>query len=134
VAIGAPTSLAGSVAKPGARVADTPVPAAPTPVKAAAPTAHVTVPAAAPARSVAAAAPAPAKAKLSFKEKRELAALPGVIEALEAEREALRIRTGGPDFYKETADAIRDALARLEAIDPELAAAYDRWNALEART
>ena len=133
VAIGAPTSLAGSVAKPGARVADTPVPAAPTPVKAAAPTAHVTVPAAAPARSVAAAAPAPAKAKLSFKEKRELAALPGVIEALEAEREALRIRTGGPDFYKETADAIRDALARLEAIDPELAAAYERWNALEAR-
>jgi ABC transport system ATP-binding/permease protein len=75
-----------------------------------------------------------AKVKLSFKEQRELAALPGVIEALEAERDALRARTAGPEFYKETVDAIRDALARLEAIDPELAAAYDRWNALEART
>ena len=38
-----------------------------------------------------------------------------------------------PEFYKEPAEAIRVALARLEAIDPELAAAYDRWNALEAR-
>ena len=56
-----------------------------------------------------------------------------MIEALEAEREALRLRTAGPDFYKEPADAIRVALARLEAIDPELAAAYDRWNALDAR-
>ena len=56
-----------------------------------------------------------------------------MIEALEAEREALRLRTAGPEFYKEPADAIREALARLEAIDPELAAAYDRWHALEAR-
>ena len=56
-----------------------------------------------------------------------------MIEALEAEREALRLRTAGPEFYKESADAIREALARLEAIDPELAAAYERWNALDAR-
>ena len=91
--------------------------------------ARVPAPAAPPATSVSAAA----KVKLSFKEQRELAALPGRIEALEAERDALRARTGGAEFYKETADAIRDALARLEAIDPELAAAYDRWNALEAR-
>ncbi len=80
--------------------------------------------------------PAPAasaKVKLSFKEQRELAALPAVIEALEAEREALRARTTAPEFYKEPADAIRVALTRLEAIDPELAAAYDRWNVLDAR-
>ena len=56
-----------------------------------------------------------------------------MIEALEAEREALRLRTAGPEFYKESAAAIRVALARLEAIDPELAAAYDRWHALDAR-
>jgi ABC transport system ATP-binding/permease protein len=101
-------------------------PPAPAPVKAAV--------GAGPRPASAPAGPAPAKAKLSFKEKRELAALPAVIEALETEREALRARTTSPEFYKETADAIRDALARLEAIDPELAAAYDRWNALEART
>jgi ATP-binding cassette subfamily F protein uup len=118
LAIGAPTSLAAGVAP-----------------KAAAPSAPATP--SAPAAPVAPPAPAPAPAatsrKLSFKEQRELAALPGVIEALEAERGALRLRTTAPEFYKEPADAIRDALARLEAIDPELAAAYDRWNALEAR-
>ena len=120
VAIGAPTSLAASVAKP---------------VDAAAP-----APAVGGGRAAPAAPPARLRtrrrrhaAKLSFKEQRELAALPGVIEALEAEREALRLRTAGPEFYKESADAIRVALARLEAIDPELAAAYDRWNALDAR-
>jgi ATP-binding cassette subfamily F protein uup len=141
IAIGAPTSLAGSIARPGASAPPDTPPAAPAPV---APT-----PAPAPAKAAVAAArpraaatPAPAtgpakasaKAKLSFKEKRELAALPGLIEALEAEREALRTRTTGPEFYKEGAEAIRVALARLETIDPELAAAYERWNALEART
>jgi len=71
--------------------------------------------------------------KLSFKEQRELDGLPARIEALEAERDALRVRTAGPEFYKEPADAIRDALARLDAIDGELTSAYDRWNALESR-
>jgi len=117
VAIGAPTSLAASASP-----------------KAAAPIAPATSAAAVPPpASTAAPAPATTRAKLSFKEQRELAALPGVIEALEAEREALRARTSGPEFYKEPADAIREALARLDAIDPELAAAYDRWNVLDAR-
>jgi ABC transport system ATP-binding/permease protein len=117
LAIGAPTSLATPLAS---KAAAPPEPVAP----------------ASPARSLPTPVPSPAapRAKLSFKEKRELAALPGAIEMLEAEREALRRRTAAPEFYKEPADAIRDALARLDAIDPELAAAYDRWNALEART
>ena len=120
IAIGAPTSLAASVApKAAAPVAAAPIVPA-TPVASSAPTA--------------APAPATARAKLSFKEQRELASLPGVIEALEAERETLRLRTAGPEFYKESAGAIREALARLEAIDPELAAAYERWHALDART
>ncbi|MFI5076845.1 MAG: ATP-binding cassette domain-containing protein, partial [Vicinamibacteria bacterium] len=124
VAIGAPTSLAASVApKAVAPVAEAPIVTA-TPV---APSAPAAAPTAAPA-------PATARAKLSFKERRELAELPGAIEALEAEREALRLRTAGPDFYKESSGAIREALARLEAIDPQLAAAYERWHALDART
>ena len=85
------------------------------------------------------AAPAPpraasARAKLSFNEQRELASLPARIEALESERDALRARTTGPEFYKETAAAIRDALARLEAIDVELSQAYDRWSVLDERS
>jgi ATP-binding cassette subfamily F protein uup len=119
VAIGEPTSLAASAAPKAAA----PVAAAPK-----SPTTSV-----APSAPTASPAPATARAKLSFKEQRELASLPGVIEALEAERETLRLRTAGPEFYKEPADAIRNALARLDAIDPELAAAYERWHALEAR-
>ena len=118
VAIGAPTSLAASVAPKAAA----PLPGSRRPRR----SRHRRPDSAAPA-------PATARAKLSFKEQRELAALPGVIEALEAERETLRLRTAGPEFYKEPADAIRKALARLEAIDPELAAAYERWHALDAR-
>jgi len=76
---------------------------------------------------------ASARLKLTFKEQRELASLPARIETLEIERDALRARTTGPEFYKETAAAIRDALARLEAIEVELAAAYDRWGVLDAR-
>jgi len=117
LAIGAPTSLATPLASKAA------APAEAAPLALAAPSLPTPVP-----------SPAAPRPKLSFKEKRELAALPGVIEQLEAEREALRRRTAAPEFYKEPADAIRDALARLDAIDPELAAAYDRWNALEART
>jgi len=120
VAIGAPTSLAASAS-----------PKAAAPIAPIAPAASAV--AVSPPASTAAPAPATTRAKLSFKEQRELAALPGVIEALEAEREALRARTSGPEFYKEPADAIRKALARLDAIDPELAAAYDRWNVLDAR-
>jgi ATP-binding cassette subfamily F protein uup len=108
IAVGAPTSLTPAPSKPAAARA----PAAPKPASAPAP---------------------PAKVRLSFKEQRELDGLPARIEALEAERDGLRARTAGPEFYKETADAIREALARLEAIDVELTGAYDRWNALESR-
>jgi ABC transport system ATP-binding/permease protein len=76
---------------------------------------------------------APARTKLSFNEQRELAALPARIEALEHERDALRARTTGPEFYKETAADIRAALARLEGIDVELVEAYERWGTLDAR-
>jgi ATP-binding cassette subfamily F protein uup len=71
--------------------------------------------------------------KLSFKEQRELEQLPARIEALEAEQRALAARIAGVEFYKEGADAIREALARSETIDRELGDAYDRWEALDSR-
>ena len=137
-AIGAPTSLAAAIARPGGGAAPVAAPPAPATPVVPAPAPAPAVPATSgPAKSAPATpAPAksgPAKAKLSFKEQRELAALPAAIEQLEAERDALRARTSGPEFYKEPADVIRDTLARLEAIDPELTAAYDRWHALDAR-
>jgi len=70
--------------------------------------------------------------KLSYREQRELEALPARIEALEAEQRALNARIAGPEFYKEAADAINASLARVEALQRELADAYGRWAALES--
>jgi ATP-binding cassette subfamily F protein uup len=71
--------------------------------------------------------------KLSYKERRELDELPRRIEALEAEQRALNERVAGIDFYKEPADAIRVALARVDTLQAELSAAYTRWHDLESR-
>ena len=72
-------------------------------------------------------------AKLGFKEKRELEALPGQIEALEAEQEALHGRLADPAFYQEPAEVIATTKSRLESLESELAAAYARWESLEAQ-
>jgi len=69
--------------------------------------------------------------KLSYKEQRELEALPARIESLESEQAALNTRIAGPEFYKEAPDAIRAALARADDLHREIADAYDRWHRLE---
>jgi ATP-binding cassette subfamily F protein uup len=71
--------------------------------------------------------------KLSFKEQRELDALPASIDALETEQRALAARIAAPEFYKEGAEAIKQALARTEALPVELARVYARWAELDAR-
>src|SRR5690606_39424220 len=50
--------------------------------------------------------------KLSYKEQRELEALPGQIEALEEEQAALQRETAEPSFYQRPAEETRAALAR----------------------
>ncbi len=71
--------------------------------------------------------------KLSFKDQRELDGLPAAIDALEGEQKAVAERIAGPDFYKESAETIRQTLARAEELQRELAAAYTRWGDLDAR-
>jgi ATP-binding cassette subfamily F protein uup len=72
-----------------------------------------------------------AKKRLSYKEQRELDALPQAIETLESEQAALQQTIGGPDFYRQDKAAIAAALATLDAIQQRLAAAYARWEQLE---
>ena len=72
------------------------------------------------------------KRKLSYKEQRELEALPARIAALEEEHKALEGRTAAPQFYKEGAETIRAVLERSEAVGMELHVAYERWLELEA--
>jgi ABC transport system ATP-binding/permease protein len=70
--------------------------------------------------------------KLSFKDQRELDGLPAAIDALEQEQRAVAERIAAPDFYKESAEGIRQTLARAEELQRELAAAYARWGELDA--
>jgi ATP-binding cassette subfamily F protein uup len=74
------------------------------------------------------------KKKLSFKEKREMDELPRRIERIEAEQTELQARIASPDFYKESADEIARALARIDELKDSLHSAYARWDELDSRT
>jgi len=78
-------------------------------------------------------APAEKPRRLSYKEQRELEALPPRIEALEDEQRTLEATIAAPQFYREPADAINATLARLDALQQELVDAYARWEALDSR-
>jgi ATP-binding cassette subfamily F protein uup len=71
--------------------------------------------------------------KRSFKEQRELDQLPARIAALETDQGALHARLADPAFYLEPADKQRQAQDRLAAVDAEIDAALQRWEALEAK-
>jgi ATP-binding cassette subfamily F protein uup len=70
--------------------------------------------------------------KLSYKEQRELEALPAQIEALEKEQTQLHAAVADPAFYQQPGDKISTTLARLDTVNRELDAAYQRWTTLEA--
>ena len=70
--------------------------------------------------------------KLSFKEERELEALPDRIAGLEAEQESIHTTLADPEFYKNAGPEVATLNARLEELDAELLAAYGRWEELEA--
>ncbi len=69
--------------------------------------------------------------KLGFKEKREMEALPGRIESLESELRELHATMADPSFYKRERTAIAQAKSRLDELEQSLAAAFERWEALE---
>jgi ATP-binding cassette subfamily F protein uup len=72
------------------------------------------------------------KQKLSYKEARELETLPEKIETLEHEKSTLVATLNSPQFYTNyDAGKLRTANDRLEAVEKELDAAYDRWHELE---
>ena len=72
--------------------------------------------------------------KLSFKEHRELEALPREIEVLEAEQAALTQRMGSADYHKQGADAIKADRVRSANIDQLLDDKFTRWSALDQKS
>ena len=83
--------------------------------------------------SPAAPRPAAARAKLSYKEQRELEALPERIEALEAEQKTVTERLSSPALYTDEPHLVADLQARHDQIEVELMEALERWEALAAR-
>ena len=69
--------------------------------------------------------------KLSYKDQRELNALPAEIEALEAAIADLQQAVSDPDFYAQDGDAVREMLEKLAQEETELERRIERWGELE---
>ena len=90
-------------------------------------------PAPAAAQTAAKSAAQPAvKRKLSYKEQRELDALPARIDALEAEQAAIRAQLADGTLYQSDLPKAIALQARDSAIEEELLHALERWEALGA--
>jgi ATP-binding cassette subfamily F protein uup len=76
---------------------------------------------------------APSTDKLSYKESRELDALPDRIDRLEQEQAQLVARLGDPALYRNEGEQVKALQLRHAAIEQELASLLQRWEALEAR-
>jgi ATP-binding cassette subfamily F protein uup len=70
--------------------------------------------------------------KLSYKEQKELEALPARIEQLEDEQAQIHTQLADPRLYQEAGDKVAQLKARLEALETELTAGYARWEELES--
>ncbi|MCW5635685.1 MAG: ATP-binding cassette domain-containing protein [Rubrivivax sp.] len=105
-----------------ARVAAAPMPAV----------AAARAPAQAP-REAAAAPGAAARVKLSYKEQRELEALPARIEALETEQREIALQLADPAFYAREAQRAGELSRRHAEIEDELMGCLERWEALQPR-
>ncbi len=76
-------------------------------------------------------APAKARARLSYKEERELASLPAEIEALESEQAALIASMSTPDYHRLGGERLRSDRKRLGELEKLLPVKFARWELLE---
>jgi ATP-binding cassette subfamily F protein uup len=73
------------------------------------------------------------KAKLSYKEVRELEELPQKLGALEREQAELARKLADPAVYRDRSVDVKALNLRLEAIDAETTRLLARWEELEAK-
>jgi ABC transport system ATP-binding/permease protein len=78
-------------------------------------------------------ADASAPRKLSYKEQRELDALPALIESLEAEQKEIGERLASTTLYTDEPQRVPELQSRFEAIESELMQALERWEGLGSR-
>jgi ATP-binding cassette subfamily F protein uup len=82
-------------------------------------------------RPPAATASPPRSAKRSFKEQRELAAIPALIESLETELVAMHATMAAAEYYRQPGDVLARDQERLRDLEARLREAFARWEALE---
>ena len=70
--------------------------------------------------------------KIGYMETRELAALPGQIESLEARQQELFQIMSAPDFYRQPGESIAAVKQELTQLEHELEVAFARWEDLES--
>lgn len=70
--------------------------------------------------------------KLSYKDQRELDALPELINTLESEQAQLQEKINTPDFFTQSNDETAPVLQKLTDIEQQLEYAYQRWDELES--
>lgn len=71
-------------------------------------------------------------AKLSYKDQRELDALPETIENLETQQKKLQEQVMAADFYQQDDKLVKAVLAELADAETAVEAAYQRWETLSA--
>jgi ATP-binding cassette subfamily F protein uup len=79
-----------------------------------------------------AAKPKSKSTKLSYKDQRELDAMPKRIEELDAELAAAHAAIAEPGFYQQDGATIAETNKRLQQLEQELEQAYVRWEELES--
>ncbi|MEA3108540.1 MAG: transport system ATP-binding/permease protein [Gammaproteobacteria bacterium] len=70
--------------------------------------------------------------KLSYKDQRELDAMPAAIQLLEVEQAELTAAIGDPELFRRDPAAANAAVQRLQSVQQQLESAFARWEALES--
>jgi ATP-binding cassette subfamily F protein uup len=74
-----------------------------------------------------------ARSKLTYKETRELEALPGEIQALEAEQKVLLEKMNAPDYFRQAPEVLKADRDRNGEIEELLLRNLEKWEELEAK-
>jgi len=74
------------------------------------------------------------KAKLGYKEERELAELPARLEALELEQREIAGKLADPLLYRDRPGEVKELQLRHAAVEAELTQVLARWEELEAKS
>lgn len=72
--------------------------------------------------------------KLSYKDQRELEELPKKIETLETELNKIQLIISKENFYQQNREDVAKTLEKLQKIENELNAGYQRWEELENKS